>query len=63
MLLLLLFGIGIGAALIFLTGAMLAMPLIPTSKKHTGGHRPRTRTIFFVALGAVLIMSILAILV
>jgi len=63
MLLILLFGIGIGAALIFLTGAMLAMPLIPTPRGHTDGHKPRAKTIFFVALGAVLIMSILAVLI
>ncbi len=60
MLLILLFGIGIGAALVFLTGAMLAMPLIRTSRGNTDGHKPRARIIFFVALGAVLIMSVLA---
>jgi len=32
MFLILLIGIGIGAALVFLTGAMLTMPLLPTSR-------------------------------
>ena len=59
----LLVGIGIGAALVFLTGAMLTMPLLPTSRGHTDGHRPQARTVFFIALGAVVIMSVLAVLV